>query len=405
MKLKTYCKTIILCLLANVIYNCTEPFALVTESFEDVLVVEATITNELKNQEIKLSRTFKLEEGSVPVYETNANVSIITSVNETYTFSHIENGLYKSNQEFQAQEGVSYMLKIKDSKGDEYMSTDEFLPSSVAIEEINTKLINIEGELGVQVLVDSEDTSNDANYFRYEYEETYKIETELFYRYDIDLDNWKEQGTQPFCAGDPELIARPENQKTCYSTNYSNDIIVTSLNGLDESKVSEFPVRFIPVSSHVLRDRYSILVKQYIQSADANNFYKVLEELGGDKNLLTDNQPGFVKGNISLKDNDNKKVIGFFDVSSITTKRVFFDYSEFEIDKPEYIYNCDDLRTLNYAATDPNAENGRAYLFWLLSVKGYKYYGQDACDVFVVPPHCGDCSTFASNEKPIFWED
>jgi len=39
--------------------SCIEPFEFETIDFEDTLVIEATITNELKYHEINLTRTFK----------------------------------------------------------------------------------------------------------------------------------------------------------------------------------------------------------------------------------------------------------------------------------------------------------------------------------------------------------
>ena len=56
--------------------GCVEQIDLKTISFEDALVVEGTITNELKIHQIKLSRTFKLEE-SIPATESNAIVEVI----------------------------------------------------------------------------------------------------------------------------------------------------------------------------------------------------------------------------------------------------------------------------------------------------------------------------------------
>ena len=44
--------------------SCTEPYAIQTNTFEDALVIEATITNEFKKQEIKISRTFTFEENT-----------------------------------------------------------------------------------------------------------------------------------------------------------------------------------------------------------------------------------------------------------------------------------------------------------------------------------------------------
>ncbi|WP_339839282.1 DUF4249 family protein, partial [uncultured Flavobacterium sp.] len=61
--------------LFTIFTSCTEPYAIQNNTFEDVLVIEATVTNELKKQEIKITRTFQLEEKD-PTFETNATVYI-----------------------------------------------------------------------------------------------------------------------------------------------------------------------------------------------------------------------------------------------------------------------------------------------------------------------------------------
>lgn len=49
-------------LLSLAITSCTEQYAFKTTDFESALVVEGTITNELKNQTIKVSQVYQLEE-------------------------------------------------------------------------------------------------------------------------------------------------------------------------------------------------------------------------------------------------------------------------------------------------------------------------------------------------------
>ena len=76
MKNKSYISIFItLCIASFYIFSCTEKIELKTESFEDVLVVETTITDELKYQEVKISRTYILE-SSNPILEKNAKVRI-----------------------------------------------------------------------------------------------------------------------------------------------------------------------------------------------------------------------------------------------------------------------------------------------------------------------------------------
>ena len=42
------------------LFGCTEPYVLQTSNFEEALVIEATLTNEFKKQQIKLSKTYRL---------------------------------------------------------------------------------------------------------------------------------------------------------------------------------------------------------------------------------------------------------------------------------------------------------------------------------------------------------
>lgn len=49
--------TILVFIVSSLVLSCIEEYELKTESFEGLLVVEATITDEFKFQEIKLSKT------------------------------------------------------------------------------------------------------------------------------------------------------------------------------------------------------------------------------------------------------------------------------------------------------------------------------------------------------------
>ncbi|GAA3596274.1 hypothetical protein GCM10022396_11950 [Flavivirga amylovorans] len=371
--------------------GCTDPFQLETESFEDVLVIEATITDEFKRQEIKISRTSLLE-SDMQIFENNANVRIEASNGNVYRFSETQNGLYHSNVLFQAVEGISYKLLITTAIGREYVSDDEFLPPKAEIENLYGEVVNLNGEIGIQVLVDSNEDLGEANFFRYEYEETYKIIAPNFSFFDATL------------IGDViTLVPRDPSKQTCYSTNYSGDIILTSVSSLAENRISKFPIRLIPIKSSIIRERYSILVKQYVQSVNANTYYKILKDLNSDEEgVFIDNQPGFIKGNISSKQSINEKVIGFFDVSSVTSKRIYFNYLDFNLELPPYLFACDFLE-LDSAMTDPINER----LILIGSFRdGYKYVSGNDGGVFtIVNQECGDCTTFSSNIKPTFWID
>ena len=65
--------------------SCVEELELETENFESLLVVEGIITNQAEKQEVKLSRSYRLEEdGPAPV--ENANVKVISSAGDEFGF-------------------------------------------------------------------------------------------------------------------------------------------------------------------------------------------------------------------------------------------------------------------------------------------------------------------------------
>ena len=93
-------------------WSCTEPFEIETIDFESVLVVESTITDEMKQQVVKLSRTSTLENSEI-LMESNANVIISTSNGQNYYFNwNAALGYYVSDEVFSAQPNVSYTLTV-----------------------------------------------------------------------------------------------------------------------------------------------------------------------------------------------------------------------------------------------------------------------------------------------------
>ena len=88
--------------------GCTEPYEIETVNYENVLVVESTITDELKPQIVKLSRTSSLEDTSVLI-ENNATVTVVSNNGDNFSFSQDnDTGFYISNQSFRAQPNTSY---------------------------------------------------------------------------------------------------------------------------------------------------------------------------------------------------------------------------------------------------------------------------------------------------------
>jgi hypothetical protein len=394
--------------------SCTEPYGLQTETFESAIVIEATLTDELKHQEIKLSRTYKLEENG-PDMETGAIVYVTDNNGNQYNFSE-NNGKYISVQEFQALPNVAYQLHIVTSDGKTYTSKTESLSSLTNIGNIiPVEGLNSKGEKGVQILLNSTKTTNDIEYYRYTYEETHKIVAPQWI---------PERGVAfyynpppPFSPiiGEVHVEPWPYEAKTCFSSATSNEILINNT-ALSSSNNTVDLIRFLKVDDYKIANRYSINVTMYNESPAAYNFYDALKKTSSNGSLLSQNQPGFFSGNIQNTANPTEKVIGFFDVAHVTSQRIFFNFTDiFPNDpKPPYPYDCPAITafneldfTFNMCFSPPGTSSGchGEFILNTLDMRLKTLYRFATEKIMLVNSQCGDCTTFSSNIRPVFWVD
>jgi hypothetical protein len=141
-----------------------------------------------------------------------------------------------------------------------------------------------------------------------------------------------------------------------------------------------------------------------VQSLAAHTFYKTLKELSGTEGILSQNQPGFFYGNLKSETNPSEKVVGFFEVSSVASKRMFFNYVDLfpgEV-RPPYYTECKEEKLL--FCFGPSDECSGTDIIYALEQNTYVYFYQDISTYYHwFPTPCGDCTSFSSNIKPPFW--
>ena len=392
----TYRNYILLFLLVGSIFvGCTEPFSpdLLPQT-ESILVVEATLSNESKNHEVLLSRSSQ-EQGTLQV-EENANVSIVDDNQRTFTFTESEAGRYVSDIAFSAESNRAYRLFITTSNGRTYASNPATLPQITQIENVESKkTVTDSGVGGVTITVDSFDPTGNSTYYRYEYEETYKIIAPEWV-----LDELRVVSEENMFVG---IFERQDEERTCYASERSNTIILTKTSGAGEDRVTDFSVRFLNQDNFIISHRYSILVKQYVLSREAYTFYEKLQDFSGSESLFSQSQPGFINGNIIPTDGGNDRVVGIFEVSSVSEKRTFFNYSDFFPDEelPPFVNEC---RPTTFEL------GGNPSVFEWVKSKRVSYVGNvtnqqtGALEAYIVVPRvCGDCTELGSTTVPDFW--
>ncbi|NAY90521.1 DUF4249 family protein [Muricauda sp. JGD-17] len=369
-------------------YSCVEeiePQSIV--EFEDILVVDATITDETKRQRVLLSRTFPLE-GEMNSPETGANVVLSDGNGNETVFEESEPGTYLSPIEFAAEPGNSYRLRIETSDGGSYLSAEKQLPPKSNIDSLYANRIDNDlGENGMAILVDTSDPNNNSTYYRYEYEETYRIFAPEYRNTDLIISE----------DGSLQLGPRNPNEFECFPTNFSTSTILNDTRDQVEDQVDGFLVRFISSDNFILSYRYSILVKQFVHSRETYQFYESQNEFASSESVFSNTQPGFLSSNIASTTGDGEKVLGIFDVASVDEQRIFFNYIDFYPGEnvPPYVVPCIG-KTIRSGLRDLVESN----LVKFLEVNS----GQFTSGAFIVVPRvCGDCTALGSPDQPDFW--
>lgn len=384
------------------LFGCIQPYEGEVGTFDDVLVVNAKITNEFKNQEIYLSRSYRFEETG-PGPEQNANIQIVANGN-TYPFEEFQPGKYRSVTAFSAQPNIDYELEITTENNRSYRSDSMQLPPMVTIGDVTAeRLTNNKGIEGIGIFVDSEDPSGMAKYYYFDYLETYKIIAPYWSAFDAVVGL---EGEETF---DLRVIQREREEQICYGTDTAKSIVLQSTLGLTEDQIGHLNVRFLNRDDYKLTYRYSILVRQYVQNPETYSYYETLKGLTDpSQNIFSEDQPGFLAGNVFSVDDPDENVAGFFEVSSVSEKRIFFNWEDFfpGEEKPPYYRECQ-LVSPNTSGTLGNRALLNAIYEDRLRFYDYNRNPSDPREgpFLMVRPECGDCTVLGSNVVPDFWTE
>ncbi|MCH4822283.1 DUF4249 domain-containing protein [Gramella lutea] len=366
--------------------SCVDEIELDSQNFESYLVIEGIITDQEEFQEIKLTRSYDLEDNE-PSVVGNASVEVNSSNGATFRFERNSDGVYISETPFSAQPGIEYVLEITTPEGT-YESSAAIGQEPTLIDNISSTLTEIREETGVAILVSSSD-ENQGSYYKYEFEETYKIVSRYRILNDLIINEEDEF----------EVVPKANEEYICYNTLPSQELVLSNTADLTGSNINNYLVRFLSKEDSKLAHRYSILVKQLKISAEAHAFYTTLKNLSESENIFSQYQPGFLDGNIQSVTNSGERVIGFFTTAAVDEQRLFFSYTD-------YFDPIEEPRPQHYGPCEPFTPEDRNYLRELVESNQVELFGEDPPGVYsVIAARCVNCNYFGTNVQPEFWTE
>lgn len=428
---------IVFCLSAFlVLSSCVEELettVLDQTTLPDILIVEATITNELKRHEVRLSVLDSLvdletdtvfnpfipprnTEIDLVKHEEGAVIQIIASNGEVFDFNEPSSGLYRSNQEFAVLPDIEYQLTISRQNGKRYLSDQMKIEGYAEIQNIYAeRTVSSSGKIGVGIFVDTQGVSGDTDNLRFTYDETHKIIAPNWSPFQFQLTNY-DPCALPEPTYDLEIVERTVQNRVCYSTEPSQEIIQNQISFDSDQNLDGFMVRFLGQDNYKIANRYSVEVQQLVSSAQSFGFYERLNNFSRSDNVFSQVQPGLLAGNLSLSDGTQDGVIGFFDVVSVSKRRLFFNYDDFfeGEELPSYPTDCglhsSPESHVSYCASGLNMnqcpqsiiERVDLGVISYVEVNGLEIGSCPGPYVYVATP-CGDCTRLGSNIEPDFW--
>jgi hypothetical protein len=396
-----------------ILFSCIDPYTPKLTGYESLLVVEGQITNENSSHSVKLSRTFQ-ELNSEPIRVSDAVVTIKDDIGNERILKYAGSGIYKTDSlEFRGVPGRSYVLRILTKDNEEYESEPCLMSTVSDVDSIyfakDQVLVNnqTESEDGVSIYLDSK--GGEINqYYRWTYEETWKFRVPNPKLYD-----YIKTPDKP----DNPVIKQVEDVKEyCWKSHKSDEILIRSINEGETKKIGKQTINFIASEkSDRLLVQYSILVKQYSISKNEYDFWnnlKQVNEAGGD---IFARQPYSVISNIHNTKNAGIRVLGFFQVSAVTEKRVNITHKDVSLMGLHfYTYPC---RTWELLRADFGTKYTEPPITWddvywhLCIASDYTfirpiYFYTDSLIMYLqfTRPECADCEVTGTRTKPDFWD-
>ena len=397
--------------------SCLNEIDLSNFDFEEGIVIEARLTDQITTQRIELSWIRELNSNIEDSSVSGAKIELYQNGVLFQEFNELQDGVYSSTEPFGLIQGNKYYLEITTDQGIQIQSEESVFLAQGEMTGLQPRAsVSSAGKQGVQLNVSGTSRNEYTQFFRYEIVMHQEIKAPAYSGKQVRYTNIETFET--------EVFLNRNYKQTCYKEliNYDlilNDIASTSVN------FDDFELLFIDADDERIANNLGVLVKQYAISEEAYNYYSALKRMNLSDEVFTNAQPGFLQGNLQAI-NDEIPVYGYFEMSSYHEESIVFNYfsfsDSFDLDRnkryPEYCV----FTAPRVFYQKPFSPPVIGELYDLLLNKAVIYFDLNSGEsppvvVFpgaewgggegpyiVVNSVCADCSLIASPEKPNYWK-
>jgi len=357
------------------IVGCVEPFDPGIDSYEDVLVVDGILSTGDDPVHVIISRTFSYEQYRTNP-ETGAYVIIRDDKGGLFELTEREEGHYYYNgSDLSPEPGRSYQLYIMTADGSEYESDYQEMLVAASFDEAFFREYRMStdgsfsGMQGVEFYINSSG-EEDNRYYRWEWEESWKVLSPINY---------------------PDV-------RYCWQFSNSFGIHIATTENLQANSLENEFVYRVPFTNNKLAIEYSILLKQFAITRDNYIYLTKLQKINEGSGGFFDPIPAALSGNINCITEPDEPVLGFFEASTVESKRLFIAREDLSFG---YIATgFEDCETIYVSFSEYSEGNIRNFFYV------YEYFDSQLNDTIVVMTNyrkCSDCSYVGDPSKPDYW--
>lgn len=327
----TILKLIVISLLCiTTLIGCVTEIDVFTESVP-TFAVDGVLTNEPKIHKIRLSYSRVYGEPANYTLVENATVKIVDDLGHEELLVYDAYGTYVTSDDFKGEVGRSYHVEVELKAGERFASLPELMYPVPDIEKVAYR----RDGLSMRFYADFTDNPEITNYYRWRYTGTY------------------------------EVLAPVANEK-CWTKDYDHEYLYVDKDMLYNGK----SMKDILIYSLELDNRfnygYDLQVHLNSITKSAYKYFTEIHTQIGNNGTIFETNNYYIQGNLYSVDNPEAKVLGYFQVSAISSKRIFV---------PDYMHTFPEINC------EPN-------------------------EIGTVPLRCLDCTQWPGNSsrtKPSWW--
>lgn len=308
-------------------HACLDPFSLKVESGDKLLVIDGLFSTSRQHLSLSYTKDFG---NSTREYISDAQISLFDDIGNKSEYIPTSEGAYQlRNQAFQAEAGRAYHLEINLTNGKKYQSHPQIIPKSIKPEALKFKVEQEIRSNGLNIGVEN-------SFINLYLDTKIKIDKEVAYL------RWLADEVYSF---QDEICHPLDNPTNCYVyLNPKQEILILSGKGFEDGVIENIPVfsKKLVQKSPEYEQKHAFNIYQLSITKEAFDYWENVLQLTNQSGSIFDKSPAGLRGNFFNREDENELVLGFFEVATIETIRVFTRPIDFE-GKYKFVNYCSDV--------------------------------------------------------------